>query len=516
MTEDNKLPDSKKHEAAASVVERGIALPTEDPEEALLHPLLADVIDDGPYKPKWASLVTHPLPDWFSEEKIGLSAHWGPYSVPGWTPRKDTPYGVAYAEWYWQWLKENDAVKAYHREHYGDVSYDAFIDGTKNLVTGETDGFFAEKFAADAWMKMFKDAGVKYFYITSKHHDGFCLWNTAYTDRNSVKMGPKRDICSELVAAARRAGLRIGFYYSWYEWNHPFYLGESDIGSYTGSKELSAQHSDDKGNKYVDDFMVPQIKELIDTYHPDFFCFDGEWEHGYLYWRSRQIAAYYYNQAVARGQEVLMNDRYGQLGEGVGRSPKDSTRGIYGDVCHVEYHAEVDREKPWAMWRGFGNSFGYNRNEHPDNILSVPDTIRMMVDIVSQNGNVEFNLTPKADGTFPDFEIERLTAMGKWLAVNGEGIYGTRKSPLPKQEWGVTTTKGNKLYLHVLDWPDSGRLLVRGLKGTVKDARLLHDSGRPLVVSSLSDNEIEIDLSGSEPFEYVSTICVELVGMAKS
>ncbi len=110
-------------------------VPTEDPPHGPLHPMLAEVIEAGPYQAQWKSLVKHPVPEWFVNDKIGLSAHWGPYATPGWTPRKDTPYGVAYAEWYWQWLKINDAVKAHHKEFYGDAEYDDFIDGTKNLVT---------------------------------------------------------------------------------------------------------------------------------------------------------------------------------------------------------------------------------------------------------------------------------------------------------------------------------------------------------------------------------------------
>ena len=108
--------------------------------------------------------------------------------------------------------------------------------------------------------------------------------------------------------------------------------------------------------EYVDDFMIPQLKELIDAYHPAYLSFDGEWDHGYPYWRSRQIVAYFYNQAAARGQEVLVNDRFGQAKDGV-----SDTRGVYGDMYHNEYNVDIDRTKPWAMWRGFGNSYGYNR-----------------------------------------------------------------------------------------------------------------------------------------------------------
>jgi alpha-L-fucosidase len=483
-----------------------VKLPTEDPPHGPLHPLLAEVIESGPYKPQWESLVKHPMPEWFINDKIGLSAHWGPYAVPGWTPRKDTPYGVAYAEWYWEWLKSNEVVKEYHKKNYGDAKYDDFIDGTKNLVTGKKEGFFAENFDADEWMSIFKKAGVKYFFITSKHHDGFCIWDSEYTDRNSMKMGPRRDLYGELVAAARRHGLRIGLYYSYYEWNNPIYRNKEDLSGYKGIKKLGDEDGDGDSSEFVDDFMIPQIKELIDKYHPDYLCFDGEWEHGYPYWRSRQLVAYYYNQAAARGQEVVINDRFGQAKEGV-----SDTRGVYGDFRHVEYYANVDRAKPWAMWRGFGNSYGYNRNEHPDNILSTQNVIRMIIDCVSDNGNIEFNIGPKADGTLAEFELERLEAMGEWLAVNGEAIYGTEKSIFKKLGWGKSTTKGNTIYLHVYDWPKDHTLEVPGLKTKTKKAYLLHDPERQgLEVTDDGKGRVVIDLLDYKPFKYASVVALDL------
>ncbi|MCL3780966.1 hypothetical protein EMN47_11285 [Prolixibacteraceae bacterium JC049] len=416
-------------------------LPTEDPPEGKLHPMLKDVIEAGPYTAQWESLVKHPIPEWFVDNKIGLSAHWGPYAVPGWTPRKDTPYGVAYAEWYWFWMRDKKPVQEHHKKHYGDAKYDDFINGTRNLVTGKKEGFFAENFDADKWMQTFKNAGAKYFFITSKHHDGFCIWDTKYTNRNSKKMGPKRDLYGELVKAARKHGIKIGIYYSYYEWNNPIYLRKGEISDYKGCKKLKDEDNDGLLNEYVDDFMVPQIKELIDKYHPDYICFDGEWDHGYVYWRSRQILAYYYNQAVARGQEVIINDRFGYNKENL-----SNTRGVYGDFRHVEYHAKIDRSKPWAMWRGFGNSFGYNKNEHPNNILQPKQVIEMIIDCVSQNGNIEFNIGPKADGTISEIDMDRLSAMGKWLKVNGEAIYNT-KAIKPHRDKSIRfTQKDDALY----------------------------------------------------------------------
>ena len=488
-----------------------VVLPTEDPTIESLHPMLAETIEAGPYKPSWASLTTHELPAWFQHDKIGLSAHWGPYAVPGWTPRKDTPYGVAYAEWYWMWMGSNKAVKEYHEKTYGGVHYDEFIDGTKNLRTGEIDGFFAKSFDAARLMKQFKDAGVKYFFITAKHHDGFCLWDSKYTDRNAMKMGPKRDLLRELSDAARANGIRIGFYYSFYEWFNPIYRGKKDLSGYKGIKKLSDEDGDGNSNEYVDDFMIPQIKELIDKYQPDYLCFDGEWDHGYPYWRARQIVAYYYNQAAARGQEVVINDRYGQKKEGV-----SDTRGVYGDFYHVEYHANIDRAKPWAMWRGFGNSYGYNRNEHPGNILSIRDTLRMVVDVVSDNGNVEFNLGPKADGTLADFESERLAAMGAWLKVNGAAIYGTRKSPIGRLPSArlTHTPSARTLYVHVYDWPNGGMLEVPGVANRIRRAYLLASPAKSLEVSQSKDEEglVQIKLPANAPDPHISVVALEYEG----
>ncbi len=484
-------------------------LPTEDPPIDQLHPMLAETIEAGPYQASWASLTTHPLPAWFQRDKIGLSAHWGPYAVPGWTPRKDTPYGVAYAEWYWQWMRSNQAVKDYHKQTYGDVPYDAFIDGTKNLTTGEIDGFFTKDFDADKLMKEFKNAGVRYFFITSKHHDGFCLWDSKYTDRNSAKMGPKRDLLRELTDAARAHDIRIGFYYSFYEWFNPIYRGEDDLSKYKGIKALSDEDGDGNSNEYVDDFMIPQIKELIDNYQPDYLCFDGEWDHGYPYWRARQIAAYYYNQAAARGQEVVLNDRYGQKKEGT-----SDTRGVYGDLYHVEYHANIDRAKPWAMWRGFGNSYGYNQNEHPDNILSIGDTLRMVVDVVAENGNVEFNLGPKADGTLAAFESERLAAMGAWLRVNGEAIYGTTKSPIGVLPNGRVTHKAsnNTLYFHVYDWPKNGVVELPGVKNQILGAHLLADPTAKLSWSYPKDGVVRIQVPVPAINPHINVIALQYEG----
>ena len=387
------------------------------------------------------------------DSKVGLSAHWGPYCVPGWTPRKDTPYGVAYAEWYWQWMQSNQAVEDHHRTVWADVPYDAFIDGTKNLETGETVGFRAEEFDADAWMELFERAGVRYFFITAKHHDGFCIFDSDFTERDAVDMGPRRDLFGELVAAARKRGIRVGLYYSFYEWFNPAYTGNPAHADYAGFTPLADRDLDGKDGEYVDDFMVPQIKGSSIATTPTCSASTGSGT------TATRTGGRGRSSPTTTTRPPSAGRRSSPTTATARRRGTSDTRGVYGDFYHVEYHADIDRTKPWSMWRGFGNSYGYNRNEHPSNVLTIPQTIQMLVDVVSDNGNIEFNLGPKADGTLAAFEVERLEAIGAWLDVNGEAIYGTRKSPFGAQSFGRTTydAAAKRLYLHVDEWPEGRR-----------------------------------------------------------
>lgn len=477
-------------------------LPTEDPPEGALHPLLAETIHRGPFRAQWASLVTHKIPDWYLHDRIGVTAHWGIYSVPGWTKRVDKPYGIGYAEWYWQWMAAYPEVREYHKEHFGDQPYDAFIDGAYDRTLGKKIGFWTSDFNADKLMKQVKDAGGKYFLVTSKHHEGFCIFNTTTTDRNSVKMGPHRDLAKEICDAARRHGLRVGFYFSWYEWFNPHYTGKGDIRAYKGCKPLTDIDKDGK-LEYVDDYIIPQIKELIDQYHPDLLYFDGDWSHSYVYWRSREVLAYYYNQAAARGQTVVSNDRLGGAKDGL-----STAWGTYGDLRHVEYFANVDKSRPWAMWRGFGNSFGWNRNENPKCILSPLQIVQMMVNCAAAGGNTDFNLGPTGDGNLPAWDSDSLTAMGSWLGKNGNSIYGTTRSPLGTLQHGRLTFQEatSTLYYHLFDWPGTGEIAIDGIASKIQSARIL-STGKPLDFVQ-QDAQVKIRVPASVLDETVTVIAL--------
>lgn len=374
------------------------------------------------YQPEWESLDTHKIPAWYDDAKIGLSMHWGVYAVPAWAPREK---GISYAEWYGYRMKDvKNPTYDYHREKYGEnFTYDQFIPLWK-----------AESFNPDEWARFAKKMGAKYMFITSKHHDGFCLWPSKYTDRNAMKMGPHKDILGAYFKAARKEGLKVGLYYSLYEWYNPLYTGKQI--PYAGLKKV---------NNYVDDFMIPQIKELIDLYHPDFFYFDGEWDHSESFWKMKATVAYYYNEAAKRNQEVFVNDRFGK-GE----------RGKHGDLFNVEYNYEKGSEgllnHKWSYWQGIAKTFGYNADTDQEDCLSPKEFIDKVVNGVSHNGNFDINVGPTAAGIIPEYEQHPLLKLGEWLNVNGEAIYGTRFWTTQQENDARFTAKGDYLYAIFLKW----------------------------------------------------------------
>ena len=377
----------------------------------------------GPYKATWESLASHKMPAWYDDAKIGLSMHWGVYSVPAWAPREK---GLSYAEWYGNRMHEKGSPAIdYHRDNYGpNFTYDDFIPKWK-----------AENYNPTEWAKFAKNMGANYMFITSKHHDGFCLWPSKYTDRNSMKMGPHKDLLGQFVEAGRKENLKVGFYYSLYEWYNPLYTGK-DI-PYAGLKKV---------NNYVDDFMVQQIKELIDLYHPDFMYFDGEWDHPESFWKMKEVVAWYYNEASKRNQEVFVNDRFG----------KDE-RGKRGDLYNVEYDGEKGSEgllsHKWSYWQGIAKTFGYNQDTDPQDCLSPKQFIDKVIKGVSHNGNFDINVGPTAAGVIPEYEQYPLLKLGEWLKTNGEAIYGSRYWKVKQEEGDACfTSKGDNVYAIFLKW----------------------------------------------------------------
>lgn len=369
------------------------------------------------YQPNWASLDTRPIPKWFTEAKFGIFIHWGLYSVPAWATNSNADgFGSNYAEWYWERLnnkklKIHQEFVDFHTKNYGpNFQYQDFVSQFK-----------AELFNPIQWANIFKGAGAQYVVLTSKHHDGYALWPSREAwNWNTYDTGPHRDVVGELSEAVKKSGLRMGFYYSLYEWYNPLYRQDVD--------------------KYVEEHMLPQLKDLVMRYKPDIIWPDGEWEHADTTWRSTEFLEWLYNQSPVKNT-VVTNDRWG-----AGRA--------HGGFNTTEYgKGQTNASRPWEECRGIGASFGYNRNENLEQYQSSKSLIHMLIDIVSRGGNLLLNIGPAADGTIPVIMQQRLKDMGDWLKINGEAIYGTTAwSQAPKLKDIYFTKKGTDLYVLLTNW----------------------------------------------------------------
>jgi len=351
------------------------------------------------YQPSWESLDKRPLPAWFSKAKFGIFIHWGLYSVPSWATNSYADgFGSNYAEWYWQRLFATNLK--IHKEF---VDFHERVYGKNFRYPDFASRFTCELFDPEKWASVFSEAGAKYVVLTSKHHEGFCLWPSRESwNWNAMDMGPHRDLAGELSAAVKKEGLHMGFYYSLYEWFNPQY--KSNV------------------RAYVEERMLPQMKDLVTRYKPDLLWTDGEWDHPDTVWQSQQFLAWLYNESVSK-DSIVVNDRWGS-----------NTKGKHGSFQTSEYgHGNVKAGRYWEECRGIGESFGYNRNENLEQYTSSEELVHQLINVVARGGNFLLNIGPAADGRIPVIMQQRLHDIGSWLKVNGEAIYDTHpwKEALP-------------------------------------------------------------------------------------
>jgi alpha-L-fucosidase len=266
--------------------------------------------------------------------------------------------------------------------------------------------------------------------LTSKHHDGYTLWPSAEANRswgrpwNSVDTGPQRDLLGELSDAVNETSLKMGIYFSIYEWFNPLYTNDKSL--------------------YVDKHFIPQFKDVVNRYKPAVIFSDGEWDESDKFWKSESLLAWLFNEAPNKDY-VVVNDRWG----------KDS-RHQHGGYYTTEYGAGLpNANHPWEENRGMGFSYGYNRAESIDNYNSAKALVFMLIDIVSRGGNFLLDVGPTGDGRIPVIMQERLVEMGEWLKVNGEAIYGT------------TTWKKSE------QWSEGEQYAVKGGRDQVLDYDIL-------------------------------------------
>jgi len=401
------------------------------------------------FEPNWDSIRTHRLPAWFDEAKFGIFIHWGLYSVPAWA----TPVGELgkvdwkvwfrnnpYAEWYLNSLRiAGSPTQKHHERTYGkDFDYLDFIPRFNEAIA---------RWDPEAMAEVFRSVGARYVVLTTKHHDGFTLWPSRVVNpnRRPDRQHAARDIVGELTRAVRARGMKMGLYYSGgLDWSfnpQPIETLEQVWSTILHTPEYA---------RYAD----AHWRELIDRYQPDILWNDiGYPEQG----RLEEIVADYYN----RFPDGVINDRFEIRKPGAPRR--------HHDFVTPEYRKMDDiTDFKWETCRGLGFSFGYNQLEGPEHTIAEDALIHLLVDIVSKNGNLLLNVGPRADGNIPEIQLARLRALGDWLRVNGEAIFGTR--PWRRAE-GVTadglpvrfTSKGDVLYAILLGKPRQARLTILSL-----------------------------------------------------
>lgn len=412
---------------------------------------------------------------WFDEARFGMFIHWGVYAVPAGEWQGNKNYG--------EWFMEETKMPVSQYEQFAQQ-------------------FNPTKFNAREWVRMAKDAGMKYMVITSKHHDGFCLWDSELTDWDIGRTPFKRDPLKELAEACREAGLKFCFYHSIMDWHHP------DWGTRRPWNDIAKGQPDME--RYIA-YMKGQLKELITRYGPlGILWFDGEWESPWTHERGVDL----YNYVRSLQPDIIINNRVGKGRSGM--QGMDKGQGV-GDYGTPEQEIPATGFGPGVYWEScmtMNNHWGYNK--HDQNWKSTKTLVQNLVDCASKGGNYLLNVGPTAEGLFPEASVQRLAEIGKWMRVNAESIYGTKASPFKRLPWGRCTQKADDssttLYLHVFDWPGDGRLLVPGLKNDVAKAWLLSDPDRKeLAVTATSDAKV-VSVPAKAPDQIDSVVVLRVRG----
>lgn len=392
----------------------------------------------------WESPDAKAMETWQSL-RFGMFIHWGPVSLNGteigWSRNKSVP------------IEEYDTL--YKR-------------------------FDPQLFDAAEWVSIAQAAGMKYIVLTTKHHDGFCLWDSKTTDYDIMATPFGRDVVQELASACKNKGILFCAYYSIADWYHPDYPNPDKHGK-SGYSLPAGQQSD--MDRY-ENYMKQQLHELLTNYGPlGVLWFDGEWEEPWTHERGVAL----YNWLRDLQPSLLINNRVDKGREGMKGITSDREK-YKGDFDTPEQQiGRFQTDRPWESCITLCEQWAWKPQ---DQMKSLEECIHTLVRTVGGDGNLLLNIGPMPDGRIEARQVERLKEIGNWLEEYGAAIYGTRGGPFQPQEWGVSTHRGNKVYVHVLRWPGE-TIVLPGLEQQVIGARLM---GEHKIDYKQSQAAIEITL----------------------
>ncbi len=478
------------------------------------------------YEGTWESVGTHRVPDWYDDAKLGVFIHWGLYSVPGWAPRvpdiqhllvHDGPKRMLrenpYAEWYLNTMQiKGSPTHEYHARTYGeDYPYDNFVRTFNDASSGAD---------LDAVAELCQAAGARYVVLTTKHHDGFALWPSSIPHPVKGEYHARRDLVGDLTDAVRARRMRMGLYYSGgYDWPY------NDAVLSTAADVVLAAPQDQRFIEYV----TAHCRELIDRYAPSVLWNDIAWPKDP---RLPELFAHYYNTI----EDGVINDRWkepdvarNKLTDAMVRAGGAALQALWQFIPERRKHLTFPAPKhydfrtpeyevlrtysprKWELAQGVGHSFGANRHERPEDIISETDLVQRFCDVVSKNGNLLIGVGPRPDGTIPEQQQAPLRGLGAWLDVNAEAIYGSRP-------WVVTesvaadgtplrfTKSGDGVYALVMGMPRARRIVMRAIDGTrVRRVRLV-GADAPLDFAVESAGDLSVTLPERLPMAAVTVL----------
>ena len=406
---------------------------------------------------------------WWREARFGIFMHWGLYSVlaGSWQGQRSPK---ANGEWIMNDLKIplTDYEQLVHR--FNPVRYDP-----------------------QAWAAAVAGAGAKYLVITSKHHEGFALWDSAVSDYDIAATPYRHDLLGPLASACGGAGVRFCTYHSILDWHHPDYLPRRAW----DTRPASSANFD----RYVT-YLKAQLREIVSRYDPGVLWFDGEWEDTWTHERGVDL----YNYVRGLKPDIIINNRVDKGRQGMqGLNREGEFKGDFG-TPEQQIPATGLPGVDWESCMTMNDTWGYRSDD--DHWKSAETLIRNLVDIASKGGNFLLNVGPTAEGLIPQPSLDRLAAMGRWMDVNGDAIHGTTASPIGRPAWGRVTSKPGTLFLHVFDWPTDGTLRVP-VANRVTRARLLANAGQTLAIDASSAG-VTVHVPATAPDPIASVIALDI------